>query len=80
MGPLRGALSAPFPIMRDGAGLGLARLGDPDALPHVRRAIERERDLQIREDPILVADELGIADERLSYEASVKESGRSRIG
>lgn len=55
---LERALKSPSPIVRDGAGLGLARLSDPDSLPYLRRAIEHEPDPQARADLRLVLDEL----------------------
>jgi hypothetical protein len=50
-------ISAPF--IRDGAGLGLARLGDASAIPYLRRAAENEPHAQTRADLQLVIDELG---------------------
>jgi hypothetical protein len=58
---LERALRSPSPIIRDGAGLGLARLSDPDSLPYLRRAIEHEHDPQARADLRLVLDELSEA-------------------
>jgi hypothetical protein len=58
---LERSLSSSSPIIRDGAGLGLARLSDPDSLPYLRRAIENERDAQTRADLQLVLDELSEA-------------------
>jgi hypothetical protein len=52
------ALRSTSPITRDGAGLGLARLGDPDALPFVQRAIDEEGVHETRSDLLLVAEEL----------------------
>ena len=52
------ALSVPSPVIRDGAGLGLARLCDPASLPYLRRAVEREVDPQIRVDLQQVMDEI----------------------
>jgi len=58
---LERALRSPSPVIRDGAGLGLARLSDPDSLPYLRRAIEDERDPQTRADLRLVLNELSEA-------------------
>jgi hypothetical protein len=55
---LERALSLSSPFIRDGAGLGLARLADPDALPYLRRAVEGELNAQTRADLQLVIDEL----------------------
>lgn len=55
---LERALSQSCPFIRDGAGLGLARLGDPSAIPYLLRAAENEPDAQIRADLQLVIDEL----------------------
>ncbi len=55
---LEHALSSPSPAVRDGAGLGLARLGDPAALTYLRTAIQAENNHEIRADLQLVADEL----------------------
>jgi hypothetical protein len=55
---LEHALQSPFPLTRDGAGLGLARLGDPDALRYLERAIQHEPVAELRDDLRLVADEL----------------------
>lgn len=38
------------PSVRDGAGLGLASLDDPDAVPYLQRAISRETCDELRED------------------------------
>lgn len=57
------ALRAASPLTRDGAGLGLARLGDRDALTYLRAAIQREPLDEIREDLRLVADELAALDD-----------------
>jgi HEAT repeat protein len=55
---LERALRSPWPFTRDGAGLGLARLGDPNAIPALRRAAENEHNAEIRADLKLVIDEL----------------------
>jgi hypothetical protein len=55
---LEHALNLPSPFIRDGAGLGLASLADPSALPYLRRAVEIEKVPQIRADLQLVIDEL----------------------
>jgi hypothetical protein len=55
------ALSLPSPFIKDGAGLGLARLADPTALRYLHRAIETEADAQTRADLQLVVDELNEA-------------------
>jgi hypothetical protein len=55
---LERALRSNSPITRDGAGLGLARLGDRHALPFLLSAIEAEADPQARRDLQLVVDEL----------------------
>ena len=55
---LEHALNASSPFVRDGAGLGLARLADPAALRYLRRAIEGEPNAQTRADLQLVVDEL----------------------
>jgi HEAT repeat protein len=55
---LERALRSPWPFTRDGAGLGLARLGDPNAIPALRRAAENEPNAEIRADLKLVIDEL----------------------
>ena len=56
---LERALTLTSPFIRDGAGLGLARLADPGAVPYLRRAAES--DPQTREDLQLVIDELSEA-------------------
>jgi hypothetical protein len=55
---LERALQSPWPFTRDGAGLGLARLGDPTAILALRRAVENEPNAQTRADLQLVIDEL----------------------
>lgn len=60
---LERALTSSSPTIRDGAGLGLARLSDPDTIPSLGRAIERERDPQTRADLQLVLDEISEAAE-----------------
>jgi len=55
---LERALRSPWPFTRDGAGLGLARLGDPGAIPSLRRAVETETHSQTRADLQIVVDEL----------------------
>jgi len=47
---LERSLSAPSAWIRDGASLGLASLDDPDAMPYLERAIEREQIPELRED------------------------------
>jgi hypothetical protein len=51
-------LGAASPITRDGAALGLARLGDSAAIPNLTGAAQRERDPQLRKDLELVIEEL----------------------
>lgn len=55
---LERALNLSSPFIRDGAGLGLARLADPGALPYLRRAVETEPNAQTRADLQAVIDEL----------------------
>jgi hypothetical protein len=55
---LERALLSPSAYIRDGAGLGLARLGDPSVLPSLRTAAENAADPQTRADLQLVIDEL----------------------
>jgi HEAT repeat protein len=55
---LERALLSPSAYIRDGAGLGLARLRDPGVLPSLRRAVENTPDPQARADLQLVIDEL----------------------
>lgn len=55
---LERALLSPWPFTRDGAGLGLASLGDPGAIPSLRRAVEREPNPRLRADLQMVIDEL----------------------
>jgi hypothetical protein len=55
---LEHALGLSSPFIRDGAGLGLARLGDPNALPLLQRAVENEPNAQTRADLQLVVNEL----------------------
>jgi hypothetical protein len=55
---LERALRSPWPFTRDGAGLGLARLGDPKAIQALRCAVENEPNAQTRADLQLVIDEL----------------------
>jgi hypothetical protein len=55
---LERALNQPSPYIRDGAGLGLAALGDPNAIPYLRRAVENDPNAQTRADLQLVIDEL----------------------
>lgn len=44
------ALEAESPVVRDGAALGLALIGDPEMVPVLRRAIARERLVGLRRD------------------------------
>lgn len=55
---LERALLAPSPFVRDGAGLGLARMADPAALHSLRNAIKLESNPETRSDLQLVVDEL----------------------
>ena len=55
---LERALHSPWPFTRDGAGLGLARLGDPGSIPSLCRALENETNAQIKADLQLVIGEL----------------------
>lgn len=47
---LRNCLKLSSPVIRDGAGLGLAALGSPQAIPSLREAIEMEKIPSLRED------------------------------
>jgi hypothetical protein len=61
---LERALKIASPVIRDGAGLGLARMGDPGAIPYLRRAIAAECSPETRQDLQAVVNELiGIANE-----------------
>jgi hypothetical protein len=55
---LERALCSPSPVTRDGAGLGLARLGDHRSLRYLVRAVEIEADPELRTDLQRVVDEL----------------------
>ena len=55
---LEDSLFSSEPATRDGAGLGLARLGDTDAISYLESAIARESDPSLREDLRLVLGEL----------------------
>lgn len=44
--------------VRDGAALGLASMDDPDAIPSVKRAIERENYIELRKDMKQVLEDL----------------------
>jgi hypothetical protein len=55
---LERALRLTSPFIRDGAGLGLARLGDPGAIPYLRQSVESELNPQTRADLQTVIDEL----------------------
>jgi hypothetical protein len=47
---LERSLRSESPLSRDGAGLGLAHLGDPSAIPYLRAAIEHESIPSLRDD------------------------------
>lgn len=51
-------LNSPSPRVRDGAGLGLAFLDDPAAIPHLEEAIRKERVPDLKNDLQLVLDQL----------------------
>jgi HEAT repeat protein len=51
-------LNSSSQFVRDGAGLGLARLADPATLPYLRRAVQRDADPQVKADLQLVIDEI----------------------
>ncbi|MGA2600059.1 MAG: HEAT repeat domain-containing protein [Bryobacteraceae bacterium] len=55
---LEHALSTSSPFVRDGAGLGLARLGDPAALKYLEKAVQDEPNVEIRSDLQSVVQEL----------------------
>lgn len=55
---LEHALGMSSPFIRDGAGLGLARLADPAAIKYIQKAIEAEPNPDARADLKLVLDEL----------------------
>jgi hypothetical protein len=55
---LERCLNSSSQFLRDGAGLGLARLADPATIPSLRRAVKRETDPQVRADLQLVIDEI----------------------
>lgn len=46
------------PVVRDAAGLGLASLGDKNAIPYIHKAIEREPILELKRDLDLVIADL----------------------
>lgn len=52
------SLQAKSAFIRDGAALGLASLDDPAAIPWVKQAVEREKIKELREDLLLVLDQL----------------------
>jgi len=63
LGALERALASPSPMTRDGAGLGLARLKDPSAIPYLRDSITREPHAELKADLQLVINELlGLSD------------------
>jgi hypothetical protein len=55
---LEHALTLPSPYIRDGAGLGLARLADPATIPYLREIVEKELNPEVRADLQLVVDEI----------------------
>ena len=56
---LEKSLSSSSPRIRDGAGLGLAFLDDPHAIPYLIRAVERENYTELRADLKQVISQLG---------------------
>lgn len=58
---LEKALSSPSPVVRDGAVLGLASMGDPSAVPYLREAIGAETCQELREDMLQALEELEAA-------------------
>lgn len=55
---LERSLNSSSPWVRDGAGLGLAHLDDPHAIPYVAYAVERETIPELRDDLELVLTQL----------------------
>ncbi|RMF82800.1 MAG: HEAT repeat domain-containing protein [Chloroflexi bacterium] len=55
---LENSLRHSSPIVRDRAGLGLASMDDPAAIPALEQAIAREQIVQLREDLQQVLDQL----------------------
>jgi hypothetical protein len=55
---LKRALSSTFVQVRAGAAFGLAYLDNPEALPSLRQAIERERCAELRKDMMVVLEQL----------------------
>ena len=55
---LERGLSSTSPLSRDGAGLGLAHLSDPAAIPYLQAAIEREPVRSLKDDLQQVLDVL----------------------
>jgi HEAT repeats len=55
---LEQALTLPSARVRDGAALGLAFMDDPDAIPSLQDAIEREKITMLRDDMIQVLEQL----------------------
>lgn len=51
-------LNSPSSTVRDGAGLGLAFLDDPAAIPHLEQAIRKERVRDLKDDLQLALDQL----------------------
>ncbi|MBT9160158.1 MAG: hypothetical protein DDT26_01431 [Dehalococcoidia bacterium] len=55
---LEKSLASTSAQVRDGAALGLASMDDPDAIPSVKRAIERENYIELRKDMKQVLEDL----------------------
>ena len=70
---LERSLASTSARVRDGAALGLGSMGDPEAVPYVRQAIERESCVELREDLEQVLEELEGAPGATSIETNTKE-------
>lgn len=55
---LEKSLGSDSPIVRDGAGLGLACMGDAHAIQYIRKAIEQETIAELHDDLLRVLEEL----------------------
>jgi len=55
---LERSLRAPSRLIRDGAALGLASMGDSHAIPYLEEAVKSEECAELREDLVLVLDDL----------------------
>jgi len=61
------------PVVRSAVAVALAKIGDPDAIPHLRRALLADPSLDVRRAAVLALGGLATPDDRISVELLTRE-------